>query len=411
MTERVETIVIGAGQAGLATSYHLTRLGREHVVLERAPGPGNAWRLDRWDSFTLNTPNWAFRLPGAEYQGDAPDGFMPRAEIVARFERYAASLQASIRYGVGVQSVEPEPDGRGFQVRTDEAHWKTRNVVVATGLYQRSKVPPFSRQLSPKVAQVHSGQYRNPASLPDGSVLVVGSGQSGCQIAEELYLSGRKVFLSVGSAGRAPRRYRGKDIFTWLLLTGFFDRTAGQLPSPEARFAGNPQVSGLDGGRSLNLHQFARDGVVLLGRLRAGREGAIGFAADLQESLAKVDKFEADLLQKIDAYIEREGIDAPLEVLPSLRDGYEAEPISELDLHSAGITSILWGMGYDFDFDLVKLPAFDESGFPVQRRGVTEFPGLLFVGLPWLHAQKSGLLYGVGEDAEFIASMIVARPS
>ena len=325
---------------------------------------------------------------------------MSRGEIVARFEDYASLIHAPVHYGVHVESVEHGPEEAGYRVQSRNATWEARHVVIATGMYQLPKVPAFSRDISSRVMQVHSGEYRNPSSLPDGSVLVVGSGQSGCQIAEELYQSGRKVFLSVGSAGRAPRRYRGKDIFKWLLLTGFLDRTAEQLPSPAFRFAGNPQVSGLDGGRSLNLHQFARDGVVLLGRLKAGQANTIGFAADLQENLAKVDKFEADLLRMINGYIEQTGLDAPLEILPILRDGYEAETISELDLRSAGITSIVWAMGYDFDFDLVKLPAFDGSGFPVQRRGVTEFPGLFFVGLPWLHVQKSGLLLGVGEDAD-----------
>jgi putative flavoprotein involved in K+ transport len=244
--------------------------------------------------------------------------------------------------------------------------------------------------------------------LPDGSVLVVGSGQSGCQIAEELYQSGRRVFLSVGSAGRAPRRYRGKDIFEWLLLTGFLDRTPEKLPSPEARFAGNPQVSGRDGGRSLNLHQFARDGVVLLGRLASVESNTLRIGTDLQENLAKADKFEADLVRMIDGYIERTGVDAPLETLPTLRDGYEREAISELDIRSAGIGTIVWAMGYDFDFNLVKLPAFDGRGFPVQQRWATVFPGLFFVGLPWLPTQKSGLLLGVGEDAEAVASAIAS---
>ncbi len=409
MTERVETIIVGAGQAGLATSYHLTRQGCEHVILEQAAGPGDAWRTQRWDSFTLNTPNWAFRLPGAEYQGDAPDEFMPRDEIVARFERYASLIHAPLHYDVRVESIEREPEGEGYRVQARDATWEARHVVIATGMYQRPKVPTFSRDISSRVTQVHSGEYRNPSSLPDGSVLVVGSGQSGCQIAEELYQSGRKVFLSVGSAGRAPRRYRGKDIFEWLLLTGFMDRTPAQLPSPAARFAGNPQVSGRDGGRNLNLHQFARDGVVLLGRLTAAESNTLHVGADLQENLAKVDKFEADLVRMINGYIERTGLDAPPETLPCLRDGYERETVSELDIRSAGIGSIVWTMGYDFDFGLVKLAAFDGQGFPVQQRGVTTFPGLFFVGLPWLPYQKSGLLVGVGENAEHIASAIASH--
>lgn len=408
MTEQVDTIVVGAGQAGLATSYHLSRLGCEHLVLEQASAPGDAWRSDRWDSFTLNTPNWAFRLPGAEYQGKAPGGFMPRAEIIGRFEQYASLIHAPVRYDVRVDSVTPDPGGAGYLVQSRDARWKARCVVVAGGMYQRPKVPAFSRDISPRVTQLAAGQYRNPASLPEGSVLVVGSAQSGCQIAEELVQSGRKVFLSVGSAGRAPRRYRGKDIFEWLLLTGFLDRTAAQLPSPAARFAGNPQVSGRDGGHTLDLHQFARDGVGLVGRVVAARGETVYFASDLHENLAKADQFEAELVKMVDAYIERTGLDSPPEVLPHLNDGYGTDPVSELDLRSAGVASLVWAAGYDFSFEWVRLPVFDPAGFPTTQRGVTGFRGLFFVGLPWLQSQKSGLLVGVGEDAGFIASAIAA---
>ncbi len=411
MNERLETIIIGGGQAGLATSYHLKRQGREHVVLEQAAQAGNAWRNDRWDSFTLLTPNWSFRLPGAEYQGDAPEDFMPRDEIVARFERYVEGFHLPVRYQTSVTSVEQDADDRSYLVRTDETMMHARNVVIATGLFQRPKMPSFSTDLAAHIVQLHSGQYRDPRSLPAGAVLVVGSGQSGCQIAEELYQSGRKVYLCVGSAGRAPRRYRGKDIYEWLQLSGFLDRTVDQLPSPKAKFAANPQVSGRDGGRTLNLHQFARDGVVLLGRVQGARESRIWLAPDLKENLAKADKFEAEIVGLIDAFVARTGLNVPSERLPELRDGYEAEEIADLDLHSAGITTIIWAMGYGFDFSLVKLPVFDSDGYPVQKRGVTDYPGLFFVGLPWLYKQKSGLIVGVGEDADYIASAITAGAS
>lgn len=408
MTEQVDTIVVGAGQAGLATSYHLSRLGCEHLILEQASASGDAWRSDRWDSFTLNTPNWAFRLPGAEYRGEAPGEFMPRAEIIARFEQYASLIHAPVRYDVRVDSVIPDPGGAGYLVQSRDTRWKARCVVVAGGMYQRPKLPAFSRDISPRITQLAAGQYRNPALLPEGSVLVVGSAQSGCQIAEELAQSGRKVFLSVGSAGRVPRRYRGKDIVEWLELTGFLSRTAAQLPSPAARFAGNPHVSGRDGGHNLNLHQFARDGVGLVGRVKGARGETVYLEADLHESLAKVDKFEAELVNMVDAYIERTGLDSPPEVLPRMTDGYSTDAVLELDLRSAGVATILWAMGYDFSFEWVKLPVFDGAGFPTTQRGVTGSPGLFFVGLPWLQSQKSGLLLGVGEDAEFIASAIAA---
>jgi putative flavoprotein involved in K+ transport len=406
MSERIETVVIGAGQAGLSTSYHLSARGCEHVVLERAAKVAEAWRSGRWDSFTLVTPNWTFRLPGAEYAGPAPDGFMPRDEIVATFERYAERFHLPVRYGVRVDSVEPSSQGRGYLVRAKGEAWEARNVVVATGVFQEPRVPPFSTEIPSHVTQIHTGRYRNPQSLPTGAVLVVGSGQSGCQIAEELYQSGRKVHLSLGGAGRVPRRYRGKDIAEWLHLSGFFDRPVDKLPSPRARFAAPPHLSGRDGGHTINLHQFAKDGVVLLGRLHGAHAGTVYFAPDVKESLAKADQFEAEIAKSIDAFIEQKGLGAPPDRLPQLQDGYEAAEVSELDLAREEIATIVWAVGYTFDFGLVRLPVFEGNGFPVQSRGVTSQPGLFFAGLPWLDTQKTGLLLGVGEQAEWIASCI-----
>ena len=289
------------------------------------------------------------------------------------------------------------------------AAFDAANVVVATGLFQRPKLPAMSADIPATIEQIHSGQYRNPAALADGAVLVVGTAQSGCQIAQELYQHGRTVYLCVGSAGRIPRRYRGRDIFEWLNLSGYLDRTVADLPSPRARFAGNPHLSGRDGGQTLNLHQFARDGVVLLGHLRGVGGSTAHLAPDLRQSLAAVDEAELRVAGFVDAYVAKASLDAPLEDLPVLRDGYLADEITELDLASTGITTIVWATGYGFDFGMVRLPVFDSDGFPIQNRGVTDYPGLFFVGMPWLYRQKSGLLVGVGEDAEYIASKITAR--
>lgn len=405
-----ETIIIGGGQAGLSTSYFLKQQNRDHIILEKAAQAGNAWRNDRWDSFTLLTPNWTFQLPGAEYQEDDPDGFIPKDEIIARFEQYIEHFQLPVQYQVRVISVEKNDMGQGYLVRTDNSVVEAKNIVVATGLFQRAKLPVFSTDISKDIKQLHSGQYRNPQSLPPGAVLVVGSGQSGCQIAEELYLSGRKVYLCVGSAGRAPRRYRGKDIFEWLHLSGFLDRTVDKLPSPQAKYAANPQVSGRDGGRALNLHQFAHDGVVLLGRLVGAGEHQVRLAPDLKENLAKADKFEADLVKLVDEYIGNTGLDVPVEKLPELRYGYESPIIENLDLNATGITTIIWAMGYTFDFSMIHLPILDNDGYPHQNRGEADYPGLFFVGLPWLYKNKSGLLIGVGEDAKHIVSVMTGVP-
>lgn len=406
MTEQVDTIIVGGGQGGLSTSYYLTQQGCEHVILEQADQAAEVWR-NRWDSFTLNTPNWMTRLPGAEYQDNDPDGFMPRDEVVAYFEEYIERFNLPIRFGCRVTSVAPIE--AGYLVSTDEGEFEAANVVIAAGLHQQPKIPPFSTNLPAEIRQLHSSEYRNPEALPAGAVLVVGSAQSGCQIAEELYQSGRKVYLSVSSSPRIPRRYRGKDITWWMDVVGLFDKTVDQLPSPKAKFAPSAHSTGKDGGHTINLHQFARDGVVLLGRIHSAQADRILLAPDLKENLAKVDKAEAEMVIAFNDYIEKNELDFPLEVLPELSDGFQAEEITDLDLNSAGISSVIWATGFKFDFGLVKLSAFDEDGYPLQKRGVTEFPGLYFIGLPFLYKLKSGLLAGVGDDAAHVAEHIDSR--
>jgi putative flavoprotein involved in K+ transport len=400
MTERIETIIIGGGQGGLSTSYFLKEQGREHIVLEQANHAAKAWR-ERWDSFTLNTPNWMTRLPGAEYQGSDPDGFLVREQIIAYFEEYIQIYELPVRYGNRVTEVKPV--GSGYLVSSDNSVFEALNVVIAVGLNQEPKIPFLSANLPPGILQLHSGTYRNERQLPAGAVLVVGSAQSGAQIAEELYQKGRKVYLSVSSAGRAPRRYRGKDVTYWLNKIPFFSRTIEDLPSPKAKFTPNPHVTGNAGGHDLNLHQFAKDGVVLVGHIQNVKGDQIVLNSDLTENLEKADKFEADIIKRIDEYILVNGIDAPLETLPVLRDGYPAQEKTELDLKRSDITSVIWATGYKFDFSFIKLPIFDEDGFPVQKRGVTEYQGLFFVGLPFLDTAASGLLVGVGENARYIA--------
>ena len=409
MSEKFQTLIIGGGQAGLATSYWLTQHGHEHIILEQAAQAANAWRNERWDSFTLVTPNWATRMPGAEPPGANPHDFMPRDELVTLFEQYIERFRLPVRYNTQVTSIERHE--AGYEVKAGDALYKVDNVVVATGLFQRPKLPAFSRQIDATLLQLHSGAYRHPHSISPGAVLVVGSAQSGCQIAEELYQNGRKVYLCTGSAPRFPRRYRGKDAYEWAHLSGFLDRTPDKLPSPKARFAGNPQLSGKAGGHSLNLHQFARDGVTLLGHITNVAGHTITLAPDLKENLAKSDGAEANFCKMVDGYIAHKRLEAPHEELTQLRDGYSAPEILELDLKAAGITTIIWATSYSFDFSLVKLPTFDADGFPVQQRGVTSYAGLYFVGMPWMPTQQTGGLLGVGKAAEHIAGHIVARSS
>ena len=412
MTQLIDTVVIGAGQAGLAISYYLTQQARTHVVLDKRGEVGSAWRDGRWDSFTLVTPNWSVRLPGFPYGGDDPDGFMKRAEVISHLEQYASSFGAPVHCGVMVTAVDPAPGGSGYLVSTaDGDTFAAANVVVATGSYQFPKTPALSGTLPQRMVQLHSSFYRNPSFLPPGAVLVVGSADTGCQITEELYESGRQVYLCVGRAIRVPRRYRGRDVVFWGDALGKFEQTADQLP-PGARFAANPQATGKNGGHTLNLHHFARNGVVLLGRLVGAHDNTIALAADLPENLAGADKASDNFKNDVDAFVRRSGMDVPdpePDSIDEARSDAGNNSPATLDLQAAGITSVIWANGYGFDYSWVQLPVLDAWGFPLQQRGVTEFPGLYFLGMNLLHKRKSGILFGVGEDAEHVAAHIAVR--
>jgi putative flavoprotein involved in K+ transport len=405
LTEKIDTLIIGAGPAGLSLSYYLTQQQRPHLLLEQTNQLANPWRNQRWDSFTLVTPNWMIRLPGGEYTGGDTDGFMRRDEVGKYLESYAASFSAPVRFGTRASTVDP--DGAGYRIQTNVGEFKAKNVVIATGMFNKPRLPAFSANLPSTITQLHSGEYRNPAQLPPGAILVAGSAQSGCQIAEELYQSGCKVYLSTGgSSGRAPRRYRGQETTRWLAKIGFFDRTVDMLTSPKEKFGGNPQLSGKGGGHTLNLHQFTRDGVRLLGRITGAQDGRLTFAPDLKDNLAKIDAFEADVVKLIDQFIAQNHISALVETLPLLTDGYAAEIITELDLEAAGIGTLIWALGYQFDFSWVHLPVFDNDGFPIHQGGVTAFPGLYFQGLLWQQTKKSGSFFGFDEDAAYIAARL-----
>jgi putative flavoprotein involved in K+ transport len=412
MTEQVEVVIIGGGQAGLALSYCLTQQGRTHLVLEQGQA-GETWRSARWDSFTLNTPNWMTQLPGFAYEGDDPDGFLPRQDIVDYLERYAASFDAPLHCGARVTAVRERPRGDGYLVETPQMTFAARSVVLATGAFPKAKLPAASAALSDDIYQIHTSEYRNPQILPSGAVLVVGTGQSGCQIAEDLHESGRQVYLSTSGCGRVPRRYRGKDTTWWLARLGFYDRTLDQLPSPTAKFACNPHVSGTQGGHDINLRQFARQGMTLLGHVQTAQGKQLLLAPDLEENLAKADAFAAQISQGIDEYITKFGMEVAANgsttgKAPS-NGAMPTKPILTLDVRLAGISTIIWASGYKLDFSWVHIPVFDQAGYPVHRRGITAYPGLYFLGLHWLYKTKSALLFGIGEDAAFIASAITNR--
>jgi putative flavoprotein involved in K+ transport len=406
MPERIDTVVIGGGQAGLCASHELARHGREHVVLERGR-VGERWRRGSWDSFRLVTPSWAVRLPGVPPPGD-PHGFLHRDQVIGLLERFAAYVDPPLREGVEVEAVEPGLGAR-FRVVTSAGPIDAQRVVVAAGTFQRAKLPDGAGQLPPGPAQLHARDYRRPDDLPDGPVLVVGSGQSGTQIADELRRTGREVYLSVSRAGRVPRRYRGRDVFAWAELVGWLDRTVDRLDDPSERFAPNPAVSGRDGGLDMNLHALARDGVTLLGRYRGVEGGRVRFADDLHERLAQIDQEVARLKAGIDAFVE----ERELAVVPAPADappdhGFHQDPPTELDLDEAGIAAVLWATGYGWDFGWIDAPVRDRVGYPVQTRGISSVPGLAFLGLHWMHTLGSGLLYGVASDARHVVGRLEA---
>jgi putative flavoprotein involved in K+ transport len=333
---------------------------------------------------------------------------MARDEIVAYVEGFAASFGPPLRLGSRVTAVRARADG-GYLVETDGGSYQAANVIVAAGYFHQPRLPAWVGSLPAGVTTLHTSQYQKPQSLPDGAVLVAGCGQSGAQIAEELVESGRRVFVAVGQAGWAPRRYRGRDIMRWAVELGMFDTPLDKMPSPEVRFAANPQISGKGGGRTVHHHTLAGQGAILMGRLLDYREGRLQFGQDLHQSLTASDEFADMFLSGIDKYVNGSGRAAPPAEEQPPRHGYRQEPPAELELEAEGINTIIWATGYRWDFSWVELPVFNERGYPIQQQGATDLAGLYFLGLNWLHTNGSSLFYGVGKDAAHIAAHLTAR--
>ncbi len=417
MTSFIPTIVVGGGYAGLAASHYLSLAGVEHVVLERGR-IGETWRTQRWDSFALNTNNRVSAFPGQTYVGPNPEGFTLRADLIDRFKRHVAGRGLPVRTGVRVTGLETGPREGILRVRTSSDGvteiFTSRNVVVASGFQNERVIPPVSTSILADVLQMHAADYRSPGTLPPGAVLVVGSAQSGCQIAEDLLEAGRRVFLSVSAVARVPRRYRGRDIVDWMIDTGFWDVRLQDLEDPKMQFAAQPQVSGVGPlGRTVSLQHLAHNGAVLVGRLAGADSTTLYFGINVAECVQFADGRSASFKRMIDTYIERKGISAPSperDPADAPDDGSAAaDAPAQVNLRANGISTIVWSTGFTGAFGWINVPVFHVNGRLMHERGVSSVPGVYFLGAPWLYKRKSGLLYGMNEDAEFIVRHIAER--
>ncbi|MBB2961416.1 MSMEG_0569 family flavin-dependent oxidoreductase [Methylobacterium sp. R2-1] len=406
-TRHVPVVIVGGGQAGLSVSYHLKQRGIEHLVFEKKTA-AHTWETQRWDTFCLVTPNWQCDLPGHRYDGPDTDGFMKKEEIVAYLKAFVAKVNPPIREGVAVTRVERREDGI-FSVQTSEGDYTADEVVVASGGYHTPIIPRMAEKLPGSITQIHSNQYRNPVQLPAGEVLVVGSGQSGAQIAEDLHLAGRKVHLAVGDAPRCARFYRGRDVVTWLADMGYYEMTVDNHPLRDGvRDNTNHYVTGRDGGRDIDLRRFATEGMRLYGLMADYQDGSLFFRDDLKRSLDQADRTYNGINAAIDKYIAEKGIDAPAQehYTPVWEPG---EPITSLALDDSGITSVVWCIGFTPDFRWLDASVFNGAGNPKHKRGVTNEDGVYFIGLPWLNTWGSGRFGAVGRDAEYIVQVIQKR--
>jgi putative flavoprotein involved in K+ transport len=410
-----DVIVIGAGHAGLSMSYFCKKHGLDHIVFERGR-IGESWRSQRWDSFAINTPTWISVLPGDKYEGDDPDGFYLLNEFIESLDRYAGKFQLPVVEQARVISLENATSNGNFKIMVSQnggsKKYYCNHVVVASGIMNTKKIPPFAAHISPGTVQLHASEYRNPALLPDGAVLVVGSGQSGCQVTEDLLEAGRKVYLSTSMVPRVPRRYRGKDVMYWLKESKFLEIEPQNVTDPQMLTMKQPQVSGVGAlGRTVSLQSMAKAGAVILGKLANAEGDELYFQPNAAQHVMFADGFSKKAKEMIDEFIQKSGIDAP-ESEPDPADEPDpaaacASDITTLNSRENNISSIIWTTGFGADFSWIKLPVTDTNGNPKHTNGISEVKGLYFLGFPWLRKRKSGIIYGISEDAEFIADKIM----
>jgi len=406
LTEKIDTLVVGAGQAGIAMSEHLSNCNIPHIVLERSR-IAERWRSERWDSLVANGPAWHDRFPNMEFSDFDPNGFPNKEQVADYFVAYADMINAPIHCGVEVLEVKRNDGRPGFRVETSHGVIEANNVVAATGPFQCPLIPNLV-PINQTIIQIHSKDYYNPEQLPKGAVLVVGAGSSGAQIADELLLAGKSVYLSVGPHDLPPRRYRGRDFVWWLGVLGKWEAITKDPDMDHVTIA----VSGAHGGHTVDFRRLAGQGITLLGRTKSFKNNLMHFATDLAKNIANGNAYTLSLLDQADAYVIRNGLDFPEEpearkVLPDPK--CVTDPILELNLEEAGINSIVWATGFDVDYSWLKVDALDEKGKPKHERGISAESGVYFLGLPWQSRRGSSFIWGVWQDAKFLADQITLR--
>lgn len=401
--EKTNTLVIGAGQAGIAMSEHLGAMGIDHIVLERKR-IAERWRSERWDSLVANGPAWHDRFPSLKFDDIGADVFPPKERMAQYFEDYARMINAPVRTGVEVLRVQRNQKRPGFTITTSDGVFEALHVVTATGAFQIPSYPAIVPQ-DAGIQQVHSSAYKNPDQLADGAVLVVGAGASGSQIAEELRRAGRTVYLSVGEHYRPPRSYRERDYCWWLGALGMWDEVKKKPKREHVAFA----VSGYDNGKTIDFRRLAHAGIQLVGITQRFENGVMAFQEGLAENVAQGDADYFEVLREADAYIEQNGLDLPAEPEAwQLLDDPDCltNPILSLNLAEAGITSIVWATGFKVDYRWMEVDVFDDQGYPVHKRGITAEKGIYFLGLPNQSNRSSSFIWGVWHDAKYIADHI-----
>lgn len=409
--EHHEVVVVGGSHAGLSVSYRLAQNGVDHVVLERHDHVGHAWSHERWDSFTLVTPNWFLRLPDFTYDGAEPDAYMPRDGVVRYLEGFRDMVDPPIRYGADVSGLVR--NGSDWRIETDRGMFRARNVVVATGYFHRPRIPCCASALPEHIAQFTPVTYKRPGDLPPGTTLIVGSSMSGVQICEDVVEAGRRCVMAIGSGNRVPRTYRGRDAFAWMVDMGWLSKPVNPVTGEE-RYAASMVLSGARDRHGINFHSLMARGVTLTGRLNAIEDGVVHVGRNLNASIAQSEEFCASFKRAVDAHITDEGLDVPAARPENTDEGWPVtgphhDEWERIDLETEDITSVIWATGYACDFSWIREPVLDRRGFPLQTRGIGELPGLYFCGQHWLHTFASGGFFGVGGDPAHIAGHIMQR--